>query len=500
MLGWFGDLGRLTWGFLYWNARKSLFRIRGASGAAPCQHPSDSGAAGETGCEACAGWSSRARFRRLCPLLAAGAEGRAVCSVSAAQVRPFWGRAFSSLGLSLAAAYVAAVLGSFGVFRAIGYRVPLSAVAWPPAWHRVQKARADYYFNMALHAFSSGDARRGFLALSHVYVLDPDNVGAARLLAQLTQVVNPDYSDEIYSQLLLRHAGDFEDTAQAWFRSLLARGDFKAVGRLSARMLREGAAHVPAWTQGLLFAERMGAGSAEADALLSGKERIPGEARSVLSLAAALRAGTAAERVERLRVSLGGGSTAFEVYASLRWLEEFGRAADVAAFVEGAEGAALGPYDREALKLDAYSALGWGAVERREISGLLEQGAPGSVATLVSGHLVRHPNPAAARLAFELLDAKPLAQGPENVGPHVALFCMAGVNGLGDRMKLESQVLVKLKAGEPAVWARARAFFEAPEKGANASQLLPLLGEIPLEVEYALVAHYRGAAAPAPAR
>ncbi len=45
MSGWMGDLGRLTWGMLYWNLRKSIFRFRGGS-SAPCQHPSDSGVAG----------------------------------------------------------------------------------------------------------------------------------------------------------------------------------------------------------------------------------------------------------------------------------------------------------------------------------------------------------------------------------------------------------------------------------------------------------------------
>ena len=44
---WLGDFRRLAWGLLYWNVRKSLFRIRGAGGAAPCQHPSDSGRAGQ---------------------------------------------------------------------------------------------------------------------------------------------------------------------------------------------------------------------------------------------------------------------------------------------------------------------------------------------------------------------------------------------------------------------------------------------------------------------
>src|SRR5271169_3677246 len=142
MLAWLGDLGRLSWGLLYWNTRKTLFRFRGASGAAPCQHPSDSGVAGATGCEACVGWRDDGRFRRLCPLLTTSAEGRRVCSVSADRVRPFWGRAVLFYGGSAAVVASASVISAFLAFWAVGYRVPLYVVAWPPAWHRIPPARA----------------------------------------------------------------------------------------------------------------------------------------------------------------------------------------------------------------------------------------------------------------------------------------------------------------------------------------------------------------------
>ena len=113
MVGWLGDLGRLTWGPFYWNLRKSLFRMRGASGRAPCQHPSDSGEAGKTGCEACVGWTSTRAFRRMCPLLATTAQGRRVCSVSSAEVRPYWSRALALYSAFAAAAVLTAVLGAF---------------------------------------------------------------------------------------------------------------------------------------------------------------------------------------------------------------------------------------------------------------------------------------------------------------------------------------------------------------------------------------------------
>jgi len=495
--GWLGDLGRLAWGLLYWNLRKSAFRMRGATGRAPCQHPSDSGRAGLTGCVACAGWSRPARFRRLCPLLGTGAGGRRICSVDASDVRPFWGRALLLGAGSAAALALVCAVGAFVALRVIGYRVPLQAVLWPPAWHRVQQARSDYFYRMAARAFSAGDVRQGLLALNEVYTLDPGNVGAALLLAQFTQVANPDYSDSIYKRLLLQRRGNAEQTAQAWFRALLSRGDFVSAGRLSAGMLREGAAHAPAWIQGLLFAERMTGDPGEVDALLARPGKAPGAARSVLSLARDLRTKGAQDRLRALRLSVAGAASPFELYYSLGRLAEFGRGADVVAFLDGPGGAALEPYDRESLKLDACSFLSWDVLERREIGSLLERGTSVPVVTLVAAHLIRHPNAEAAASVFSQLELRPLAGGADNAGAHMALLCMAGVNGLDARMREEARLLGWVAGGKFAAWGRITEFFEAPAHDKNPAVFLPSLHQLPLEVVYALAAHYRSHAATA---
>lgn len=499
-LEWLGDLGRLSWGLAYWNLRKTAFRARGASGAAPCQHPSDSGRAHRTACEACLGWRSAARFRRLCPLLEVAADGRRLCSVDAAGVRPFWGRAALWYGGTASVLGLTAVIGAFAGLRAIGYRVPLYAVAWPPAWHRIHQARADYYYRMAVGAFSAGDVRQGFLALNQVYALDPDNVSAALLLAQFTQVANPDYSDSIYTRLLLQRRGDTEETAQAWFRALLSRGDFVSMGRLSGRMLREGAVHAPAWTQGVLFAERMTGDPGEVDRLLAGPAQISGVTRSVLSLARDIRAGRPEERLRRVELSVGGAVDPFELYYSLGRLADMGRASDVVAFLEGPGRTALEPYDREALKLDAYAILDWRVLERKEIDFILDQGPSGPVVTLISAHLIRHPSAETAEFVFGKLDQRPLPA--ENAGAHAALFCMAGVNGLDGRMKREAGLMGWGEGGKFAGWVRIRDFFGGSAQSRNPAVFLPALHQLPLDVVYALTARYHGgareAAGPAP--
>ena len=491
---WLGDLVRLGWGQWYWNLRKSAFRLRGAAGPAPCQHPSDSGRAGETGCEACRGWRDVRRFRRLCPLIAAGADGRRVCSVDARDVRPFWGRALLLQLGAVAVLGVVVVSGTFLALRAIGYRVPLYAVAWPPAWHRIRQARADYFYRMAVGAFTSGDVRQGFLALNQVYALDPGNIEAAMLLAQFTQVANPDYSDSIYTRLLLERRGHTEEIAQAWYRALLSRGDFPSAGRLAARMLREGAGHAPAWVQGVLFAERMTGDPGELDRLLAGPAALPAPARSVLTVARENRSGAPAERLRRVALAVAGTADPFELYICLGWLIDLGRASDTLAFLEGPGAGPLEAYDREALKLDAYSALGWRDLERKELGLILEPAPSGAVATLVAAHLIRRPDAATAEFFLGLLEARPLPAGPASAGAQMALLCMAGVNGLDRQVERRAELLGWTGAARFAAWGRMQEFFSSAAPSKNPAVFLPALRQLPLEVVYAVAAHYRPAA------
>ena len=494
MLGWLGDLGRLFWGLIYWNLRKALFQMRGASGPAPCQHPSDSGLAGRTGCEACIGWRDPARFARVCPLLAKAPDGRRVCSADARAVRPFWGRALLLYAGSAGALALAAVLLSFSAFWAIGYRVPLHVVAWPPAWHRIRLARADYFFRMALRTIASGQVRQSYLALGQAYALDPDNLDAALLLAQYTQFANPDYSDSIYSRLVLGRRGNFENTAQLWLRALLARGDLPSVGGLSSAMLRNGTTHAPAWTQALLFAERMDGDPAAVDQLLAGPGKVPAESRSVLALARDLRGGSAADRARILAIHMGGATTALEAYYSLGRLTEAGQGSAVVSLLDGPSAGMLGPYDRESLRLDACASMGWRVLVRKEIEFLLDKGASVPVATILSGHLVRYPDAENAGRLFELLDQRPMPTTADFAGAHTALMCMAGVNGLDGRMTQEADTVRKMMGGEFPSRERVLDFFRDRSPNKSPSAVLPALPELPLEIVYALTAHYRAGA------
>ena len=185
MLGFVADIFRTFWGLFYWNLRKSAFRARRGRGRCPCQTPSDSGLAGETGCEPAHDYVKPARFQRVCPLLQPNAEGLLRCSVNTAQVRPFWGRfwlLYGGISLTLLLGSVGSV---YGVMRLVGYPVTLRMIAWPPAWAEITLARSAYFLDRAREAQASGDIADAMLSLSLAYEYDPSNYDAGLLLARL---------------------------------------------------------------------------------------------------------------------------------------------------------------------------------------------------------------------------------------------------------------------------------------------------------------------------
>jgi hypothetical protein len=259
---------------------------------------------------------------------------------------------------------------------------------------------------------------------------------------------------------------------------------------VAGRMLQGHAARAPAWTQAVLFAERMTGDPGPVDRLLASKEGLPEGVRSVLSLARSLRSGNPADRERLVRLHLAGTPTPFEAYYALKRLAELGRASEVSAYVESGAGS-LDPYDREALKLDAYSSLGWGLLVRKEIGSLLERGPSVGAISLISAHLVGHPDPESAEFLFQQLDLHPIPVAAEYSGPRLALLCVAGVNGLAQRMREQGEAEAKIVGGSFPAWLRIRDFFEGATHGGNPAAIMPALGMLPLDTMYAVYEHYR---------
>ena len=243
MLGWLADVFRICWGFCYWNTRKSLYRSGRGSSVCPCQNPSDSGRAGETGCDASLHYAKQSRFRVVCPLLKPDASGELKCSVNAAEVRPFWGRAFFFIFTCIALLLSGSIFGTYGVMRAIGYPVTVRMVAWPPDWVRINDARSAYFLEQAEDSYQRGDLNGAVMALSLAYEYDPANYDAGLSLAKLWQASRPDVSNHLYEQLMTDHPEQRARTAQTWLRALLPRADYAAIEQLTARA-QIGRAHV----------------------------------------------------------------------------------------------------------------------------------------------------------------------------------------------------------------------------------------------------------------
>ncbi|HUG09535.1 MAG TPA: hypothetical protein VMM36_00905, partial [Opitutaceae bacterium] len=184
------DFLRFWWSLLRWNTSKTLFRLRGHKGRAPCQHPSDSGRAGVTGCEACSTWRRPSRFRLVCPLLVRNEAGWR-CSVDAADVRPFWGRAIGFSVLGAGGVYLVVALAALLTFRAVGYTTLDYQDFFSTAFRtRFREAQAGYYANRADQFFKSGDYRSGLLALSVAYNKNPRDWATGLTLARLLQRSN----------------------------------------------------------------------------------------------------------------------------------------------------------------------------------------------------------------------------------------------------------------------------------------------------------------------
>ncbi len=357
MTGWFSDFFRLAGGLLYWNIRKSWFQLRRDRGArCPCQSPSDSGRALETHCEACLHWSSVERFRRVCPLLVKTPDGWR-CSANTADVRPFWGRAFGYYGGTVAALYLTAVLTVFIFLRVVGYPVNVFHVAWPPAWHRVGEARGWFFMEKARRAFAANRPAEAILCLSNAYEFDPSNYAAGLTLAKTLQSGQPVLSNRLYDRLLHDHPTRRDDTAQEWFRALLARGDFETISVLARDEVLAGGRHTSVWMRALVFAARQSRHDEVLRALRDSPLPAATVWRPLLDTELLLFAGRTAEAHDLLANGDWSHLPPYGIYYQVSQLTELG---DVFTALDllGRNGTALDDETRVTLLLAAYARQG----------------------------------------------------------------------------------------------------------------------------------------------
>jgi hypothetical protein len=495
VLGWLVDFFRLAWGLLYWNTRKSLFRLRRGHTHSPCQSASDSGRAMETGCDACLHWAKPARFKRVCPLLVDTPDGLR-CSANRADVRPFWGIAGRYYGGTLLAIYAAGVLGVFGFLRNIGYPISIVHVAWPGLWHRVPQARGWFFVERANRAFAAGKTSEGLLYLVNAFEFDPTNYAVGLALARHYQLLQPGLSDNFFIRLIHDFPAHRDATAQDWYRSLLARGDFGKAAQLARNQTVSDPAHASVWIRGLLFTTQHLNDDKFLRDLLTDDAPEARPWRQLLETELHLRAGRKAEARAVLNRPwpLQAPPYTFCYQASaLASLGDTFEALDVL----GSREAAIGQTARYTLELDILARARVRQLLLRDVDRLLSQPQRGAeflpTVVLMCGHLVRHPDAEIFSRLITRVNQERIPFDNDSAGVWFSLVCAAG--SVGDQARLHIMVTqLKQAARSPFVALNAvESFFRGDSVARRATSFLPIL-PLPLEVTYAMLERFPGTA------
>jgi hypothetical protein len=492
--GWFADFFRLAWGLLYWNTRKSWFQLRRGRSRCPCQSPSDSGRALETQCDACVQWVSARRFRRVCPLLVQTPQGWR-CSANTADVRPYWGRALGYYGGAVAALYLAGVIGIFGFLRVVGYPVSIIHVGWPPAWHRVGAARGWFFMEKARQAFAANRTAEAILYLSNAYEFDPANYTAGLTLAKALQSGQPVLSNRLYERLLHEHLAQHEATAQEWFRALLARGDFDAVQALARDEVLAAGPHVSVWMRALVFAADQGGTDATLRALRDSPLPAAAVWRPVLDAELLRRAGRNAEARAVLDRADWNRVPPYGRYYQVSVLTAQG---DVFAALDslGHAGPQLDDETRVTLQLAAYARQGARRPLQRLVDELLGPKLSLPVIKILAAQLIRYPDQSVLDQLYARFRSEQIPFTTESAGAVFSLLCAAGVHADWPKFHELSVVISRHSGATPVFLTAVEAFFRGQSSAKRITSFLPGL-PLPLEVNYALITRYPGAAAPA---
>ena len=482
--GWFGDLGRLAAGLVILNARKTLFRRGGGRFRCPCQNPSDSGRAWETTCDAMLSWSTPVRFRRLCPLLKLDPKGEWRCSVNTADVRPFWGRAWGAFGGTALGLYLAGTIAVFAFLHSVGYPVNYVAVAWPPAWSRINQARSRFFYDKAERDFHENKPLPAIMALSQSYQLDPKNYELGRLLAELLQSGWSDNSSRVYLKLMADHPAERRQTAGAWLQALLARGDFTSIEKLALERMTGDAPAAPAWFNVLLFANRRTGNGAVLQKLITGPGDFPPYMREMCALELRFRQESPEDTLRLLQGPISATPAPLFVYY---WIDRQLHAglADAALQELNLHAGLLDGPDRVRLYLDAYALEGWGAILHDQVDQLLAAGVSAALIQLLCTHLIRHPDPVVLAKLFDAVYRRPPAAVAGNLGIYTSLFCAAGAGGDWVRLQAAAAELRALAESRFTSLNTAEAFFRG-SPAVPVERCLRALPGLPVEISYAL--------------
>jgi hypothetical protein len=484
--GWIGDFFRFWWALFYWNTRKAWFRLRGAHrDDCPCQNVSDSGLAMDTRCEAVIHWSQPGRFRRICPLLVETADGWR-CSVEAERVRPFWGRAAKYAAATLVALYLAGTIAAYFSLRAAKYDMSYLVVAWPPRWHELRDAQERLYAARVQEALARGNYQDAILSLEMVCQLNPHNYSAGLALAALSQVAAQPYvSEHIYERLMRDVPEQRIQTAQIWFRTLLARGAYEKIIPLAVAMLNEDPNQRGAWLNALLFSARQSHAAAALGAALQDNPHLPEWCTELIGIEQALLENRFESALPRLIRVYRQPPSSYLPYYQIERLLLCGHA-DQANALLTAYGDRLPPDESAFLRLRIYHAKGWVSLLRPEYDNLLQYPLTPRLANQFCAYLINNPSPSllagyADRLA---------RQGPpisaDTVPLYQASFLAAALANDSTRAEKIRAQITAFTASDARVLRGLVELLKIGKPDPRFARILPLV-PLPTEVIYAIL-------------
>jgi tetratricopeptide (TPR) repeat protein len=484
--GWLGDFFRFWWALFYWNARKTWFRVRGAHrDDCPCQTYSDSGHALDSRCEAVIGWQRPARFRRVCPLLTETPQGWR-CGVDAESVRPFWGRALLQVVGGVIALYLAGTLAVYGLLRAAHYETSYLAVVWPPRWGELRASQEKLYAIRAQQALQAGKYQEAILSLEMVVQLNPRNYAAGLALAGLSQVAaQPLVADHIYERLMRDVPDQRRQTAQIWFRNLLARAAYPGIQDLATKMLNEDPEDRTAWLNALLFACRQTGDPDYLGTVLAQNPRLPGWCTELIGIEQHLlqkhpdRALPWLTRMQRQPAA--GYIPYYQVDRLLRCGE-----ADQAGDLLRAYGNQFQPDETVFLRLRLYHAKGWTQLIGPEFVDLLRYEMAPRIVAQSCAYLISHPDPVLFARYIERFNEANLPVDTGTLPLYQATYLAAILSGDTNRAQQIATLIDQFTGSDARVLRGLGDLLRGRAPDPRLPRILPLV-PLPTEVVYAIL-------------
>jgi len=485
-MGRIADAFRIASGLIYWNVRKTKFRLGHARTPCPCQNPSDSGRAMETGCDASLSYSEAKRFRHVCPLLKPNAQGQWVCSVDTPDVRPFWIRAFAIYFGTVVLIYLVLTVAAFSFLHTRGYPISYAQVVLPTRWSQFHLVQSRYFAAKAQRALAQHDPSEAIMSLSIAYQLDPSNYPVGLLFARLTQSEQPTLSDRIYARLDHDHPEHRVEILGAWYDSLLWRGDFDGIENLVTEALAADPDHANAWLNTLVIALRRQPDIAAERKLLA--ETNSSAAKAVLTLdLQTLENPTSAKRI--LLTPPEADAPAFLNFYIPRRLIETGFAREAVNLLTSSQ-LQLSPRDRLSLLLDAYVALGWTAILHQQFDQIVGQTLNAPAVEVLSSFLIRHPNRDLLAEGFDAFQHQPPAASDVAYAEWSSWLFAAGAAGDFSRFQVAAEKMRAIAHSDLRAIDVVKIFFQGNAAHTRIESYLPVLQPLPLDVTYALLERY----------